>query len=50
MVKWLFFDVGYTLVNEYEVWRHRCREQDDGEKARALGLSAEDIYAQIADE
>ena len=26
-VKWLFFDVGYTLVNEDEVWLHRIKKQ-----------------------
>lgn len=28
-VKWIFFDIGYTLVNEDEVWRQRFREQAD---------------------
>ena len=27
MIKTLFFDVGYTLINEDAVWRQRCREQ-----------------------
>ena len=26
-MKVLFFDVGYTLVNEDAVWEARCREQ-----------------------
>ena len=45
--KWIFFDVGYTLVNEDEVWRRRCHEQAEGDEARALGLTAADIYAEI---
>ena len=27
MIKTLFFDVGYTLVNEDAVWERRCKEQ-----------------------
>ena len=45
--KWIFFDIGYTLVNEDEVWECRCREQVAGDEAKALGLSAADIYAEI---
>ena len=43
----LFFDVGYTLVNEDAVWEARCREQADMPEARALGLTAGDIYREI---
>ena len=39
-IRCLFFDVGYTLVNEDAVWEARCREQADMPEARALGLSA----------
>ncbi len=28
-IKTLFFDVGYTLVNEDAVWKRRCKEQTE---------------------
>ena len=46
-MKVLFFDVGYTLVNEDEVWEARCREQAQTNEAKKLGLSASDIYHEI---
>ena len=45
--RYLFFDVGYTLVDEDAVWEARCREQADMPEACALGLSAGDIYREI---
>lgn len=42
-VKCIFFDIGYTLVNEDRVWVERCREQAETDEARALGVSAEDL-------
>lgn len=32
-IKYIFFDVGYTLVNEDEVWKQRCLEQAGTEDA-----------------
>ena len=46
-MKVLFFDVGYTLVNEDAVWEARCREQTQTEEAKKLGLSASKIYHEI---
>ena len=46
-MKVLFFDVGYTLVNEDAVWEARCREQAQTNEAKKLGLSATDIYHEI---
>ena len=46
-MKILFFDVGYTLVNEDAVWEARCREQAQTAEAKKLGLSAADIYHEI---
>ena len=46
-MKVLFFDVGYTLVNEDAVWEDRCREQAQTDEAKNLGLSAADIYHEI---
>ena len=43
----LFFDIGYTLVNEDAVWDIRCKEQAEASEAKELGLSAEDIYQEI---
>ena len=46
-MKVLFFDVGYTLVNEDVVWEVRCREQAQTSEAKKLGLTATDIYHEI---
>ena len=46
-MKVLFFDVGYTLVNEDAVWEKRCQEQAETQEAKKLGLSARDIYHEI---
>lgn len=43
----LFFDAGYTLINEDAVWERRCREQAETEEAKRHGLTAEDIYNEI---
>ena len=45
--KVLFFDVGYTLVDENAVWERRCREQSATVEAKKLGLTAADIYHEI---
>ena len=46
-MKVIFFDVGYTFVNEDAVWEKRCREQAQTDEAKKLGLTAEDIYHEI---
>ena len=46
-MKVLFFDVGYTLVNEDDVWAKRCNEQAETAEAKKLGLTADDIYHEI---
>ena len=46
-MKVLFFDVGYTLVNEDAVWDDRCRQQAQTDEAKNLGLSAAEIYHEI---
>lgn len=43
----LFFDAGYTLINEDRVWERRCTEQAETEEAKRLGLSAADLYREI---
>ena len=47
MIKVLFFDVGYTLVDEGAVWEQRCKTQAEMEDAKSLGLTAEDIYHEV---
>ena len=47
MIKTLFFDVGYTLVNEDAVWERRCKDQAATDEAKKLGVTAEDIYHEI---
>lgn len=47
MIKTLFFDVGYTLINEDAVWRQRCREQAEEKDALALGLTPSDIMNDV---
>ncbi len=46
-IKCIFFDVGYTLINEDEVWEQRCLEQAEMEDVKALGLSNKQIYEEI---
>lgn len=46
-MKVLFFDVGYTLVNEDTVWEARCLDQAKTKEAKKLGLSESDIYHEI---
>ena len=47
MIKVIFFDVGYTLVNEDQVWEQRCKEQCMEADAQKLGLSPSQIMADI---
>lgn len=46
-MKTLFFDVGYTLVNEDAVWLRRCKDQAATDEAKKLGVTAEDMYHEI---
>lgn len=46
-VKFIFFDIGYTLVNEDSVWVERCREQAATQQAQELGISAETLMQEI---
>lgn len=47
MIKILFFDIGYTLVDEGAVWKARCEEQATTEEAKKLNLSADDICREV---
>ena len=46
-IKYIFFDIGYTLVNEDNVWVERCREQAATEQARQMGICAETLMEDI---
>lgn len=46
-IKYVFFDIGYTLVNEDNVWEQRCKEQALTKEAKELGLTETDIYNEI---
>lgn len=46
-VRWLFFDVGYTLINEDQVWQKRFEEQALLPETAALGLTSADIRREV---
>ena len=46
-MKTIFFDMGYTLVNEDAIWEKRCEEQVETAEAKALGLSVIDLFHEI---
>ncbi len=39
-IKHIFFDIGYTLVNEDKVWIERCKEQAETLQAQSMGITA----------
>lgn len=47
-IKCIFFDIGYTLINEDDVWEQRCIEQAEMEDVKILGLSHKQIYEEIS--
>lgn len=46
-VEIIFFDIGYTLVNEDKVWIERCKEQAMTRQAQHLGITAEMLMNDI---
>ena len=46
-IRWLFFDIGYTLINEDQVWKKRFEEQSLLPQTAALGLSPEAIRREV---
>ncbi|MDE7164075.1 MAG: HAD family hydrolase [Clostridiales bacterium] len=46
-IKYIFFDIGYTLINEDDVWVERCREQAETEQAHAMGITADILMQDI---
>lgn len=47
IVKFIFFDIGYTLVNEDNVWLKRCIEQSSTQEAQLLGITADTLWYDI---
>lgn len=39
-IHYIFFDIGYTLVDETDVWTERCKEQAATPQARVMGITA----------
>lgn len=46
-VKFIFFDIGYTLVNEDNVWIERCKEQAATSHAKSMGVTANALMNDI---
>lgn len=46
-IKWIFFDIGCTLLSEEKGWRVRLHKQAQMEECKALGLSEEDLYNEV---
>lgn len=44
---YIFFDIGYTLVNEDKAWFERCKEQAATAQAKAMGITAFDLMNDI---
>ncbi|MDE5592628.1 MAG: HAD hydrolase-like protein, partial [Clostridiales bacterium] len=46
-VKYIFFDIGYTLVNEDNVWIERCKEQAETQQALDLRITADTLMQDV---
>lgn len=46
-IKWLFFDIGSTLVDEEACFRKRCKIHASSEQCKALRLDEEALYNEI---
>lgn len=46
-MKFIFFDIGYTLVNEDMVWVERCKEQAALPQAVSMGITADMLMSDI---
>lgn len=46
-IKWIFFDVGFTLVDETGLWLKRCEEQSGLIRIQEEPLPPERIYEEI---
>lgn len=48
-IKWIFFDIGYTLVNEDDIWNNRIKETIEIAKNEGKELTHEEIYNAVLD-
>lgn len=46
-IQYIFFDIGYTLINEDKVWIERCREQAQTQQALDLGITADMLMQDV---
>lgn len=46
-IDYIFFDIGYTLVNEDAVWIERCKEQAATDEAQKLGVTVDILMHDI---
>lgn len=46
-IEYIFFDIGYTLVNEDDVWRERCKEQAAFYHAQQNGISEDILWDEL---
>lgn len=46
-IKFVFFDIGYTLVNEDAVWAERCKQQAATEHAQEMGITADALMEEL---
>lgn len=47
-IKYIFFDIGYTLVNEDNAWLERCKEQANTKQALSLGITADVLWEDVS--
>lgn len=48
--EWLFFDIGYTLVDEGDVWEKRCAEQAGYPNALGRTYTPQEILLRVTEE
>lgn len=46
-IEHIFFDMGYTLVNEDKAWAERCKEQAATKEALTTNISAQTLMTEI---
>ncbi len=46
-IRFIFFDIGYTLVNEDDVWLERCNKQAATLQAQSMGITADTLMSDI---
>ena len=46
-IRWIFFDIGYTLINEDDVWQKRFEEQAAADESQTLGFTPDAIRREV---